>query len=62
MHTAISIEESTADFASCFESDFDRTTLTRPNQSPPAASTRQDSVPAEVAVSVVIANNHVVEV
>ncbi len=51
-------DESTA-FASRFGSDFDKTTLTCPNQRTPAASASQGSVPEEVAVCVVIANNHV---
>ena len=50
-------EESTA-FTSCFGSDFDKTTAT-PDQRTQAASGIQGSVPAEVAVCVVIANNHV---
>jgi hypothetical protein len=43
-------------------SDFDKTTLTRSNQRDSAASTAsaiQGSVPEEVAVCLVIANNHV---
>ena len=50
-------EESTA-VTSCFGSEFDKTTATRPNQRT-EASKGQDSVPEEVAVCVVIANNHV---
>jgi hypothetical protein len=45
------IDESTA-FTSCFGSDFDKTTLTRPNQRTSAASASQGSVPEEVAVCV----------
>ncbi len=62
VHTAISIEESAADFASYFESDFDRTTLTRPNQRTATTSASQGSVPEEVVVCEVSANNQVVEV
>jgi hypothetical protein len=50
-------DESTA-FTSCFGSDFDKTTLTRPNQRTAATSASQDSVPEEVAVCVMITNNH----
>ncbi len=45
--------------ASCLGSEFDKTTLTHPNQRTPAPSTSQGSVPEQVAVCVVIANNHV---
>ena len=51
-------DESTA-FASCFGSDFDKTTLTRPNQRNSAASPTQGSVPNQVVVCGVIADNHV---
>ena len=54
-------DESTA-FTSYFGSEFDKTTLNHPNQRNSAASTSQDSVPAEVAVCVVIANTNHVEV
>ena len=47
-------EESTA-FASCFGSEFDKTTLDHLNQRTPAASASQGSVPAEVTVCVAIA-------
>ena len=50
-------EESTA-YTSCFGSEFDKTTATRPNQRT-EASKEHDSVPEEVAICVVIANNHV---
>ena len=50
-------DESTA-VTSCVGSEFDRTTLTRPNQRASTASTNQGSVPEEVAVRVVIANKH----
>ena len=53
-------EESTA-YTSVLGSDFDKTTLTRSNQrnsAASAASVSQGSVPEEVAVCVVIANNH----
>ena len=48
-------------FHSCFGSDFDKATLTHPNQGTATAlaTASQDSVPAEVAVCVVIANNHI---
>ena len=49
-------DESTA-FTSCFGSEFDKTTLTHPNQRTPTASASQYSVPEEVAVCVVIAEN-----
>ena len=49
-------EESTA-FTSCFGSEFDKTTATRPNQRTIAASASQGSVPEEV----VIAPNNIVE-
>ena len=49
-------EESTA-FTSCFGSEFDKTTATRLNQRTAAPSGSQDSVPEEVAVCVVIAND-----
>ena len=51
-------DESTA-FTSHFGSEFDKTTLTHPNQRTPAPSTSQGNVPEEVAVCVVIASNHV---
>jgi hypothetical protein len=54
-------DESTA-LASCFGSDFDKTTLNHSNQRTPSASHSQGNVPAEVAICVVIANsrsNHV---
>jgi hypothetical protein len=54
-------DESTA-LASCFGSDFDKTTLTHPNQRTPAASASQSSVPKEVVVCEVSANDQVVEV
>ncbi len=59
-------DESTA-FTSCLGSDFDKTTLTHPNQHNATASSQdhgqdQDSVPGEVAVCVVIANSNHVEV
>ena len=50
-------EESTA-FTSCFGSEFDKTSLTHPNHGTSTASASQVSVPEEVAVCVVIANNH----
>jgi hypothetical protein len=50
-------DESTV-FTSVLGSDFDKTTLTRSNQRNSAASVSQGSVPEEVAVCVVIANNH----
>ena len=53
-------EDSTA-FTSCFGSEFDKTTLTHPNQRTPATSDTQDSVPEQVVVCGVIAEN-VVEV
>jgi hypothetical protein len=40
--------------ASCFGSDFDKTTLTHPNHRAPAASATQDSVPEQVVVCEVI--------
>jgi hypothetical protein len=50
-------EESTA-FASCFGSEFDKTTLTHPNnQRTPTASGSQGSVPEEVTICGVIAND-----
>ena len=54
-------DESTA-CTSCFGSDFDKTTLTRPNQRTPATSASQSSVPKEVVVCKVSANDQVVEV
>ena len=51
-------EESTA-FTSCLGSEFEKTTLTHPNQGTSVALASQGSVPPEVAVCVVIANNHV---
>jgi hypothetical protein len=51
-------EESTA-FTSRVGSDFDKTILTHSNQCTSAAFASQDSVPAEVAVCIAIANNHV---
>ena len=51
-------EESTA-FTSCFGSEFDKTTLTHPNQRTPTASASQVSVPEEVVIA---PNNNVVEV
>ena len=50
-------DESTA-FTSCFGSEFDKTTLTHPNQRTPAASASQTSVPEEVAVCVVVTENY----
>ena len=49
-------DESTA-FTSCFGSEFDKTTLTHPNQRIPAASATQDSIPEQVVVCGVIAEN-----
>ena len=54
-------DESTA-FTSRFGSDFDKTTLTHPNQRTPAASASQSSVPKEVVVRELSANDQVVEV
>ena len=52
-------DESTA-FASCFGSEFDKTTLTHPNQHNATASASQEgSVPEEVVIA---PNNNVVEV
>ena len=39
-------------------SEFDKTTLTHPNQRTPAASASQTSVPEEVAVCVVVTENY----
>jgi hypothetical protein len=54
-------EESTA-FTSRFGSEFDKTTLTHPNQRTPDASSAQDSVPEEVAICVGIAQKYYEEV
>jgi hypothetical protein len=57
-HGASRTDESIT-FTSCFGSDFDKTTLTRPNQRTLAASASQGSVPEEVAVRVVIGSHRV---
>ena len=51
-------DESTA-YTSRFGSEFDKTTLTRPNQRNSAASASQVSVPEQVVVRGVIASNNV---
>ena len=50
-------DESTA-FASCFGSEFEKTTATYPNQGNVSASMIQDSLPAEVVVCGVITENN----
>ncbi len=54
-------EESTA-FASCFGSEFDKTTFTHPNQRTPSASTIRGSVPEQVVISGNVAEIFLVEV
>src|SRR5210317_1869431 len=49
-------EESTA-FASCFGSEFDKTTFTHPNQRTPSASTIRGSVPEQVVIRGNVAEN-----
>ncbi len=53
------IDESTA-FASCFGSEFDKTTVTHPNQRNSDSSSNQGSLPTEVVVlcGVVAENNY----
>ena len=49
-------DESTA-LASCLGSEFDKTTLTHPNQRTLAAYATQDSIPEQVVICGVIADN-----
>ena len=48
-------DESTA-FASCFGSEFDKTTVTHPNQRGSDSSSNQGSLPAEVLCGVIAEN------
>ena len=51
-------DESTA-FASCLGSEFEKTTATSPNQrNPPATMMNQGSLPKEVVICGVIADNY----
>ena len=54
-------DDSTA-FPSCFGSEFDKTTLTRPNQRSSATLARPGSIPGEVVVCGVIAADNYEEV
>jgi hypothetical protein len=50
-------DESTA-FASCFGSEFEKTTVTHPGQLDSGSSSNQGSFPAEVVLCGVIAENY----